>query len=267
MLHGALLESDRLSIKKRLELGEILTKARAVCNAGEWLPALKKVRIKRTTAWECITLFCSGANISSCDTLKEALRLARAIDDVEEHERQPDREPGDETENEPGSSYYSVSGPGATSDQGDAPLQPAKGGQAQPSAVVLCESCRRTGAVEDCEFCKALVDAASTSSQAPPGRPKRKRGSQSKNGAELFNAREFYFLWKQFHATVGAIVRAADAVAKAEGRFDARRRPEWENTLGIVLKQFMAWYKETTGREVPLWPVDMGQPNQAEPTS
>jgi len=102
-IFGEQQEARRLDLKQTLKLGGVLYRARAKCERGEWLPALDKIGVGRSAAYEAIrTWETSDSEISKCETMADLRRLWKK--DAEEEEQEIiGREPGEEGDEEPAS--------------------------------------------------------------------------------------------------------------------------------------------------------------------
>jgi hypothetical protein len=105
-LRGRMAGRDRMNLDDAVQLGEVLVKLRTGCAHGAWIPLLAELGIHRRQAHRYIEVFkCDSSHISNCNSIAEALEAAKVREDVEEQEVPPEREPGDESESEPGSPW------------------------------------------------------------------------------------------------------------------------------------------------------------------
>jgi hypothetical protein len=142
-MHRDLAAVEHLSLQKAVELGKTLEKAKALCKRGEWLPTLQRMGIDRRRASEVRALAkCPAPDISSCTSIREALRLV-GHNGMEEEE-------------------------------------PEAAGSATETKPILCLRCQRTGQARDCPQCAELARRSNKS--GAQGRHGETDGEEKKDG-------------------------------------------------------------------------------------
>ncbi len=99
--------------------------------------------------------------------------------------------------------------------------------------AILCEKCKRLGAVKGCEYCEKERKAARASGRAPGDGAT----AAPKNGAVLFD-------WPKFDSCYGALLREVD---RAGSPFKANNKAEAEGLRRLLAewrKAFKDWHKQ-----------------------
>jgi hypothetical protein len=228
-LNTELDRSAKLNLDRAIEMGQALLRLRAMCQAGEWMPALEEAGVSSQRASE----FMRGAQrpASERDTWRSINDLRRAI----ELERVPS-ESGIPTGGNTGRLVSAMGGADESEDRaGESSCSSPKiDGMVPPpeEPEILCEDCQRRGPRRDCPKCEELALVEPTT--PPPARePRAPRGPKPGQPAFTINMVETPF---------GQLVRAFDVARKHWGNGEQSKRID--KLLCELGREWKAWMDE-----------------------
>jgi hypothetical protein len=107
--------------------------------------------------------------------------------------------------------------------------------------LVLCDRCKRVGAVPDCKACEEVHKAAKSSRKRSS--PKRS-GKRPRSGAETFD-------WRRFHSDLEALLRQVDVLVNVCGIKETTEAEVLRADLDTWSDKFKAVYQKATRQEPP----------------
>jgi hypothetical protein len=202
-LNTELDRSAKLNLERALEMGRALLRLRAMCQTGEWMPALEEAGVSSQRASE----FMRGAQrpASERDTWRSINDLRRAIG--------LERVPSESDTPTGGNAVRLVSAMGSA-DESDGRARESScssstiAGMAPEEPEILCEDCQRRGPRRDCAKCEEL--ALVKPSTPPPPRAPRAAPNGPKPGKPAFSV-------SVVEKPMGELTRAMDVARKHFG--------------------------------------------------
>jgi hypothetical protein len=222
----------RTGLEGARDLGQELFDFRRQCQDERkyYTTELAETGISRRTASRYISIFLNWDKLEENWDMVSQMGLAEALNwlKIEEEDETRQREPGDETESEPGSPYYEPPQGGPSTHETTGVRGIAVPSVAHPDAfkrgVLYCRKCRKFGPLEGCMMCEVVRQNA--------GSTARKEG------------REVGFDTKDFRVHFGYVVRAADDYALVHPQFkNTTAYQAIRRLLSELNQQFEAMFK------------------------